>query len=516
MTSGLRMHDRLGRVRAWLTRRRCHVIALVVVSFAMRAILILQWPVVFGGDTVLRLANREHVFLSYNLPALQALLHYLALISPSIALVRCVMALIGTIAVVGFYLLACHLLDENTAFLTALLFSSNPFLLALSTVPYQETLMMAGIFFSLHFFFSGRILASGFALGVACLTRYEAWAACPILWFAYLLNRRCRLSTVAQASLVFGWAPLIWILWRRGLSPGGTYVLDPQLSLWRLMRYVHLTWAVVKFTPVAVLILAVFGLIAAYQSKAWKGRSETLPLIGFLGLFLISILGSAHGVSPDPQRYVTDREAHLLIATAVLVAGYGASRLPRVGTVAATIGIAVGVYGAMLFVERASNEPKVQLSYLLAKVLDDTVRPNERVIVLTQPIPQALLDSYLQEVFRREGTAGLEKARAVMRAIDTSPPDYQRTLIHSRFDKQHLLSFASQAACELKREQWPDTHADWVAVWSDFSPANDLERYVYMQEVQSRSPAQVIRAGGLYVSLYHTGLSAAESVAHHK
>src|SRR5437763_5614279 len=108
-----------------------YAVAVLLLGMIIRVCLILRWPIIFGGDTILRMANRDHVLLSYQLPALQACLYLLARINESPLLARYFMVFIGAMAGLGFYLLATHFMDRNRAALAALLFVSNPFLLAL-------------------------------------------------------------------------------------------------------------------------------------------------------------------------------------------------------------------------------------------------------------------------------------------------------------------------------------------------------------------------------------------------
>ena len=474
--------------------------ALLLIGLILHAWLIVCWPIVFGGDTVLRMANRDHILLSYQLPALQAALHYLAKISPSVALARSFMAVVGAVAGVGFFLLTGHFMEVRKAFLAALLFASNPFLLALSTVPYQEILMLAGIFFAFHFFLSGNYWAASLCLGVACLTRYEAWAACPVLLAGFLLKRKRTAVEAVKAAVLFGWAPLAWMAYRHGVSPAGTFVIETAISPWRLMRYVYLGWITAKNTPFPVLILAAIGLLAIWRERTWRLRGAWL-LIAFLALFLISILFSAHGVSPDPERFVTAREAHLLISAIILAAGFGLGRLDRITMLLFALGFGFGLWSAWRFVARECSSPSVQLSYDLARYLDRTLQDDEKAILLVQPIPKPLIDAFLDKTLALGGPAALEEAKRVMRSLDTSPPDYQRTLIHSRLGKRRLLSFGSALAADRGEE----AHAQWIVVWSDFTPGNAVEERIYESQVKGKQPVRMLQRGPLSAAIYCTG-----------
>ena len=130
----------------------------------------------------------------------------------------------------------------------------------------------------------------------------------------------------------------------------------------------------------------------------------------------------------------------------------------------------MGVYGGDRFLARETSAPNLQLSYSLARYLEDTLQGKERAIILVKPIPSRMLQYHLDKVYAQSGGAGLASARRVLLSMDTAPPEYQRTLVHSRLGKQRLLSFGGVAASEWKPSEWPDTHAAWIAVWSDFEP----------------------------------------------
>src|SRR5258708_655757 len=163
-------------------------LAIFLIGFALTASIILTNPIIFGGDTLLRLMNRDHLVMGHQLPMLQVLIAAVTKISADPIWVRYLDAVIGGIAGVGFFWMIRDLFGEQWAFPAALLFVSNPFFMALSTVPFQEMLMLAGLMLAFHFFYTEKWLAASLALGVACLTRYEAWAACPVLALAYILN----------------------------------------------------------------------------------------------------------------------------------------------------------------------------------------------------------------------------------------------------------------------------------------------------------------------------------------
>jgi hypothetical protein len=112
-----------------------HVPILLALGFLIRVWLIHHYPIIFGGDSIVRLVNRDKILLSHQLPVLQAAIHYLGFLSLDPLLVRYFMAVAGAIAGWGFYLMAGALLGRTAAFAAALFFAVHPVLLAYSIVP---------------------------------------------------------------------------------------------------------------------------------------------------------------------------------------------------------------------------------------------------------------------------------------------------------------------------------------------------------------------------------------------
>lgn len=456
-------------------------LAVFLLGFTLRALIILSNPIIFGGDTLIRLANRHALFLGYQMPMLQILITAVSEISTDPALVRYMMAVIGATAGLGFYWVIADLLGEKWALPAALLFITNPFLLVLSTVPYQEILMLAGLLLAFHFFYREKWLAASLCLGIACLTRYESWAACPVLVVAYILRNDRSVAGWLKATLLFGWAPAVWILTAGGITSPGHFVLERSISIWRLERYLHLGWTTAKFTPIPVLLLAMAGTLRLYKDRSLIGW-RLLVQVAFIALFVGSILFSAHGVDPDPERYVTWREAHLPIYFVLLLAAWGLAQWPRwLGAIVA-VSVAFGLVETYWYLRLETSRPQVELAYRLAQYLDTAVRGDERALILAKPIePIELRDSgYLRKAYQAGGDYGLLQARLGLLELDLSPPDFQRTLVHSRLGRDHLLS--SPAAC-----------AQWIAVWSDYPDS--------ARELGGAQPVRVLRSGSMSVTI---------------
>jgi hypothetical protein len=472
---------------------------LFTLGLAIRVVLIHLHPIVFGGDTILRLVNRDRILMSYQLPLLQALIYGISRFTHDVLAIRYLMAILGAGAGVAFYWLARQFVDRPAALGAALLFVSNPFLIELSIVPYQEVLMLGLVAAAFAFYFAEHRAAASIALGLACFTRFEAWAACPILIFrgTGLQPVRAQAKGLCHRILLYGWAPLVWIAAHIGLASAGSFVIEPPHSIARLMRIVYLGWITVKNVPPPALALVALGVFTA-----WKLRDRRLTaLAAFFALFLASILCSAHGVSPDPERFVTSREATLCISAAIFLAGFALLRWPlqrwqKMRAALVALGFVWGVWDAHRFLVRDTSDPHVQLGYRLAGYLDANLKGNERVVILAPPVPPELVSMYLDKVAQLGGD--LERARRNLADSETTPPDYQRTLAHSRLGKSRILSLAGNVYGAP-----PDLPAgvEWAALWSDFQPSNAVEAQ-FRASLAGKTPVETLRAGPLTIAVY--------------
>jgi hypothetical protein len=453
--------------------------AVFLIGFGLAASIILTNPVIFGGDTLLRLMNRDHLLMGHQLPMLQVLIAAVTKISADPIWVRYLDAVISAIAGVGFFWMIRDLYGEQWAFPAALLFVSNPFFLALSTVPFQEMLMLAGLLLAFHFFYTEKWLAASLALAVACLTRYEAWAACPVLAVAYIWYKDRSVIGWLKAAALFGWMPVVWILAKHGLSSPGHFVIESSLTIWRLQRYVYLGWITVKNTQITVLLLAVVGAWRLYKNRALMDWRLVIQ-IAFVALFLISIPFSAHGVLPDPERYVTSREAAIPIYSVILISVVGLSKWPRWTWTIVAVSVVLGAIGGHLYVWRETSKPDHQLSYQLAKYLDSKMAAGERALILSRPITVDMLQGYLTKAQQTGGEEGLRQARLELQQADLRGTDYARTVVHSHLSRDRLL--APPAGC-----------GEWVAVWSDYPDA--------ARELAGAQPVDVLRSGPMSVTI---------------
>jgi hypothetical protein len=212
--------------------------------------------------------------------------------------------------------------------------------------------------------------------------------------------------------------------------------------------------------------------------------------IAFVALFLISIPFSAHGVMPDPERYVTAREAVIPIYFVVLMSIVGLTKWPRWTWAIVAVSVVLGIIGGHLYVWRETSKPGVQLGYRTAKYLDGKMQAGERALILSKPITEDMLQGYLRKAQQTGGGEGLRQARLELQQADLTGTDYARVVVHSRFGRDRLL--APPAAC-----------GEWVAVWSDYPDA--------ARELDGAQPVDILRSGSLSVTILRRKCSTEEN-----
>jgi len=444
--------------------------------------------------------------LSYQLPLLQAAIHYLRAISADPLLVRYFMAAVGAAAGTGFYLLMSNLAPRSLSLDASLLFVSNPFLLMYSVVPYQEILMVAGLLFAFHFAFIERWTLASLCLGAACLTRYEAWLACPVIGAAYLRQTGLRLRPVFAAGLLFGWAPFGWIVFNRGITPPRSFAAEWSLNPERFVRWAYLGWVALRNSPFSMVLLSALGAYVFVHRRLIHARAYGM-LAAFLALFLIAILFSAHGTGERPERFVTAREAHIPVVGIIALAGLGLGALPRFAHALTALSIGTGLWMADRSVSRAAADPYVGLSYRVARYLHDHLAPGEYAVVLARGIDAS---DYLAHLEETHGPGAVQDGLRILRTLETSPPDYQRILVHSGLGKDRLRSYAALSLgrfADRDSSRMSGDHAppsgppQWIVQWSDFAPTNDTEAAL-AAEVRTREPRQVFQQDTVWVRLY--------------
>lgn len=504
-------------------------VALFALGLTVRLLFISLHPIVYGGDSVMRMMNADRILIAYQLPFLQLLIFAANLLSPDPGLLRYLMALIGSLAGVAFYWLSSVLWGRDAARLCALFFILNPFILVHSLVPYQEVLVLLLLCGGLALLFEnnsrGRLALASLCLGLACLTRYEAWivtaAAAGFHWF----NKRGKRSPLPawksglETFLLFGWAPTLWTFLHQGLSPSGTFVLEGIRAWQRVYRIPYVLLMSAYHAGVPLLPLAGWGTLEFFRTSLWRDRRVQMLMVA-TGGFLVALPMSAHGVPPDPVSMVTDRESHWLLLPLFWAAGLGAHRFkkllmptsawgPSGRTKTAVVRGAIyhSALGACLLwglaeanrrIASLTSAASLQLDYAVAQHLDRHLPGDSNVLILAEPVPAAAVQEYLDRARRKAGSRGEEAARRLISLVDTGPFDYSRTVVNSRLGKSRFFHMAQLEALPNKPgiEALRSLKIRVVVIFANYTPSTDRElRLLAFVRQHGRKQTDLTRAG---------------------
>ena len=545
------------------------LLAIFLLGLLIRIAFIHLHPAIYGGDTLVRIMNPDRVLLAYQLPLLQLLIYLTNRVSSDPLLIRYLMSLIGALAGVAFYLLSATLVDRPAARFASVFFVFSPFLLVHSIVPYQEILMLLFLCLGLHCTlrptsfppwtrgdltgvqevagqknlsltpslskdgehrFQPRIVWATLFLGLACLTRYEAWvvtAAVGLYYAGTRLNGRSPFSVLqllVRTMALFGWAPLLWILLHRGISPQGTYVLEGPATWERLWRVPYIGAMALYHAGPIVGCLALLGLLTFWQQSLWKKPGIQIVLAA-AALLMLSLVFSAHGVEPDPQRYVTDREAHWFVLFAFWAAALGLSgpkqrrmsssetshsepatdsRNRRIGQyLALVLAVVWGTFQTDRYIKRLLADQNLILDYAVAQHLEQNLSDGQVALVFAQPMPPRSAQQYLDKVYSQGGTQALEVARRQLADLNSGPLDYSRVVVNTRrrrnqiLDGSKLIVNASDATSFLSQNR-----VRLAAVFSNY-PAQDVNtRHVLDYVKQQGKHPVTLKDRDLQVSIY--------------
>ena len=545
------------RLRASSLPFRFELLAVLLVGLLVRIAFVQAHPAIYGGDTLARMMNADRILLAYQLPLLQLLVYLVNLASSDPLLIRYLMSVIGALAGAAFYLLSDSLLDRPTARLASLFFIFNPFLLVHSIVPYQEILMLLFLCLGLYCIlqctsvppwtsghlrgvheieghtkiplapslskeeeprFQPNIGWASLFLGLACLTRYEAWVitAAAGLYYARLqLSAHpspCYLRSLSKMIALFGWAPLLWILLHRGVSPQGTYVLEGLATWSRLWRIPYVTTMTLVHAGPVVCVLAILGL--------WSFRRQLLLMnpgiqmvLSTAVLLMLSLVFSAHGVAPDPQRYVTDREAHWFVLFSFWAAALGLSEFKtrriawtetssskpkaafpmRIAIYYLTMLLAVlwGVVQTDRYIKRLLTDQNLNLDYAVAQHLERNLPQGSKALVFANPLPPSATQEYLDKVYRQGGAEALLVARRQLAELNSGPLDYSRVVVNIRRGRSQILDASKLIVTDTDIERFLSQNRVRLAALFSNYPADKINPHRLLDYVKQRGKPQV-------------------------
>ena len=393
---------------------------LLALGLAVRVPLVLAYPGVHGGDSVARLALSDRVVLAYQLPLPQLLVHFVRACAPDPLWTRLVFVAVGAAAAVALARVVGVLAGPFAGRASGVLAALHPLLVYYSLVPYQEGPMLLFLLLAAADLLAERDARAGVFLGLACLCRYEAWIAAALV----IVARRAR----PAALLRFGWAPMLWVLAWRGLSPAGSYVLDVDPMAGRLARLSFLLSKLREYSGTTLVVLALAGLLVA----VWRRDSRWAWGGAYVACFTVMIVLAGHEFPPG-SGLVSERLAHVPAVACCALAGLALAaaaegRFARTRMLAAALLIvAIGwpaLRRARDQVREANRDPSLQLAVALAGSAADALRPGERLAVAAPPVPAAALDDYVRKIERVGGDA--QRARALALSLTLRSPDATR------------------------------------------------------------------------------------------
>lgn len=561
---------------------RLELLMVFLLGLSVRVAFIHSEPAIYGGDPLVRIMNADRVVLAYQLPLLQLLIYLVNLISRDPQWIRHLMGTLGALAGAAFYLLSATLLDRPVARLASLFFVFNPFLLVHSIVPYQEILMLLLLCLGLscllhpaqsmtssthtsagtiHPWTRGDIRGgqengghsnlpltpslckegdrciawASLFLGLACLTRYEAWVITAAAGLYHLKTRfagRYTLNTLwlfVRTMILFGWAPLFWILLHHGVSPQGTYVLEEPATWARLWRIPYIIAMSMYHVGPIVGCLALPGLLIFWKQSLLK-KLGIQTVLAAAALLLLSLVFSAHGVDPDPQRYVTDREAHWFVLFPFWAASLGltdfqrrlilqveshrsqqagASRKRHLAIYYLTLSLAVvwGVAQTNRYIGRLLADQNLKLDYVVAQHLKRNLPHGSKALVFAKPLPPEATQEYLNKVYLQGGPEALEEARHQLAELKSGPLDYCRVVVNSHLGTDRILDGSKAIVQASDAQEFLSQNQVRLAVLFSNYPAQQINGPGLLEHIKRRGrPLVTLQDRGLTASIFEVSL----------
>jgi hypothetical protein len=396
---------------------------LLAIGLVARLLLIHAYPAVHGDDSALRLARSDELLVGYWLPLPQLLVYVTRALAPDPLWTRAAFSLAGATAPVALAALVAETAGTAAARAAGVLAALHPLLVHYSTVPYQEALALPLLLAAALALLRGRDVPAGLAMGGACLSRYETWIAAALA----IATRRGRF---ARALLLFGWAPLAWLLLWSGLGPPGSVILDLDPGAQRLPRLGFLLGKLREYAGDLVLALALLGALVAWRRRlaswAWGGA--------FVVLYLAAQLAVGHEYPPG-SGLLSERMAHVPALASCALAGLAVGEAQRALSARGRTRLAAAGAGLFLIVlgaawQRRSHElaaaandaPSLRLAFEVARLADRELSGTGRLAVAAPPPPADALEAYLRKLERSGGDVA--RARAIVEALP--PPDLMR------------------------------------------------------------------------------------------
>jgi hypothetical protein len=433
------------RVLSWF-----QAAALAVLALLARVPLLLAFPAIHGGDSIARLAHSDRFVLAYQLPLPQAVVFLVRGLAPDPFWTRLAFVVLGSLLAPALAEVVGRVSLRPAGIAAGVLMALHPMFAYYSLVPYQESLMTLFLLLAADALLRGREVAAGLSMGLACLCRYEAWIGAALAAagraFGPAARRGARplVGASFRAAVLFGWAPVLWILGWHGLAPSGTYVLDLDPTAGRAARLGFVLGKVREYSGNALVVLAVLGAGVVL----WRRERRGAWAAGFVGLMLLVTVAAGHEFPPGSGR-VSERLAHVPAAFLCALAGVAigalmgeasrpvptalSGRLAAFGRplVAALLLSVIAVrwtHRTHDLVAEANRDPSLCLARSVAVFAGSRLAAGTHLAVVAPPVDPAALDAYVDKVGRAGGNVA--RAREVALALAHSSPDADRIAAH--------------------------------------------------------------------------------------
>ncbi len=276
-------------------------------SFILRIFLVIKSPAVYEFDSYIYLLG-----LSSQYPLFTGFIKFLITCGFSVFMIRTAIVVSACFGCYVFYLFTLRLVgNKSLAGASALLMSIYPPFLVFSLVPYTEPLFILIFFIGLWFFIkenkaeNSNYSKTGFFMGLACLTRFEAVLILPLILGTIIWqnpkNYLCRKSvlTLLKICLALFWGPVLLVIINYITAPEVTVTQSEEtLNIIREL-FPILNQMIHKGLPKLLAEIKVRGLI--------------FPLVVFVSGCILAVVGCLTAV-------LKDRKKHLLFAVFIILA----------------------------------------------------------------------------------------------------------------------------------------------------------------------------------------------------
>lgn len=409
------------------TLRAPEAVVLFALGLFARLPLVFAYPAVHGGDSVLRLARSDELLIGIWLPLPQLVVYLTRAVAPDPLWTRLAFSLLGAATPLSLAALLAATAGPAPARIAGALAALHPLLVYYSTVPYQEVLALPLLLAGYLALLRGASGRASLLLGLACLSRYEAWIAAALAGFA-------RRERPARAAALFGWAPFLWFVACRGLGPAGGYVLDLDAGAGWLRRLGFLLAKLREYAGDPLLWLAGLGVVVAWRrglrSWAWGGA--------YLVLFLAAQAAVGHEDTAG-SGLLNERMAQVPAVAVCALAGLAAGMaqqageqrargwLAPLGTCVLLAWLGAGwLQRTRALVKEANQDPSLQLAFEVARLAERQLSPAGRLGVAAPAPAAAAVETYFRKLALSGGD--LERARQIVR--EALPPDLARIRAH--------------------------------------------------------------------------------------